>query len=73
MVALFAVVGFNEIIPLVVMAGVVAAIFAGLTLISKRNSRATDRLDRWSRPASRSSRNRRPFCYHLGEKRRRLR
>ena len=52
MMALFAVVGFTEIIPLVVMAGVVAAIFAGLTLMSNRNSRATDRLDRWSRPAS---------------------
>jgi tight adherence protein C len=52
MVALFALVGFDEVIPLVVMAGVVAAIFAGLTLISNRNSRASDRLDRWSRPAS---------------------
>ena len=52
MVALFAIVGFNEIIPLVVMAVVVGAIFAGLTLMSNRNSRASDRLDRWSRPAS---------------------
>ncbi len=52
MTTLFALVGFNEIIPLVVMAAVVAAIFAGLTLMSNRNSRASDRLDRWSRPAS---------------------
>ena len=52
MVALFAVVGLSEIIPLVVMAAVVAALFAGLTLMSNRNSRATERLDRWSRPAS---------------------
>ena len=52
MTTLFAFVGFNEIIPLVVMAVVVASIFAGLTLMSNRNSRASDRLDRWSRPAS---------------------
>src|SRR6188474_1758739 len=52
MVALFALVGLNEIIPLVVMAVVVAAIFGGLTVMSNRNSRAAERLDRWSRPAS---------------------
>lgn len=47
-----ALVGFQEMIPLVVMVLVVAAIFAVLTLLSGRNSRAQERLDRLSRPAS---------------------
>jgi tight adherence protein C len=45
-------VGFNELIPILVFAGLVAGIFAVLTLISNRNSRAQDRLERISRPAS---------------------
>src|SRR3954464_2974630 len=54
MMTLFALVGLNEIIPLIVMAVVVAAIFGGLTVMSNRNSRAAERLDRRSRPASRA-------------------
>jgi len=45
-------VGFAEVIPLLVFAGLVAGIFAFLTLISNRNSRAQDRLERLSRPQS---------------------
>jgi tight adherence protein C len=45
-------VGFAEVIPILVFAGLVAAIFAVLTAISNRNSRAAERLDRLSRPAS---------------------
>ena len=49
---IFALVGLAEMIPLLVFAGLVAGIFAVLTGISNRNSRASDRLDRISRPAS---------------------
>src|ERR1700722_9770261 len=49
---IFALVGVAEMIPLLVFAGLVAAIFAVLTMISNRNSRASERLDRISRPAS---------------------
>jgi tight adherence protein C len=45
-------IGFAEVIPLLVFAGLVAGIFAFLTLISNRNSRAQDRLERLSRPQS---------------------
>jgi tight adherence protein C len=49
---IFALVGFQELVPLLVFAGLVAAIFAVLSMISNRNSRATERLERISRPAS---------------------
>jgi tight adherence protein C len=49
---LFALVGAAEIVPLLVFAGLVAGVFAVLTMISNRNSRAAERLDRISRPAS---------------------
>jgi len=49
---IFALVGFQELIPLMVFAGLVAGIFAILSMISNRNSRAAERLDRISRPAS---------------------
>jgi tight adherence protein C len=49
---IFALVGLAEMIPLLVFAGLVAAVFAILTMISNRNSRATERLERISRPAS---------------------
>jgi tight adherence protein C len=49
---IFAFVGLAEAIPLVVFAGLVALVFAILTMISNRNSRAMERLDRISRPAS---------------------
>ena len=49
---LFAFVGFNELIPLLVFAALVAGIFALLSVISNRNSKATERLQRLSRPAS---------------------
>jgi tight adherence protein C len=48
----FALVGFQELVPLLVFAALVAAIFAVLSLISGRNSRAAERLERISRPAS---------------------
>jgi tight adherence protein C len=48
----FALVGAAEIIPLLVFAGLVAGVFAVLTTISNRNSRAAERLERISRPAS---------------------
>ena len=49
---LLAFVGMAEIIPLLIFAAIVAGIFAALNLISGRNSRAAERLDRISRPAS---------------------
>jgi tight adherence protein C len=52
MTVVFALVGFNEAIPLLVFAGFVAGIFAVLTMISNRNSRAQERLERISRPQS---------------------
>lgn len=45
-------IGTSEVIPLLVFAGLVAAIFSVLSMISNRNSRAQERLDRISRPAS---------------------
>ncbi|MFO0930756.1 MAG: type II secretion system F family protein [Gemmataceae bacterium] len=49
---LFAFVGMAELAPLLVAAAIMAGVFAMLTLISNRNSRAAERLDRLSRPAS---------------------
>jgi tight adherence protein C len=49
---IFALVGVAEIVPLLVFAALVAGIFAVLTMISNRNSRAAERLERISRPAS---------------------
>lgn len=49
---ILAFVGFQEIIPLLVMVAFVAGVFAVLSLLSSRNSRAQERLDRISRPAS---------------------
>jgi tight adherence protein C len=49
---IFAVLGFEDLIPLMVFAGIVAGIWALLSLISNRNSQALDRLSRLSRPAS---------------------
>jgi tight adherence protein C len=49
---IFALVGFQELVPLLVFAGLVAGIFAILSMISNRNSRAQERLERISRPAS---------------------
>jgi tight adherence protein C len=49
---LFAVVGVEDLIPLMVFGGIVAGIWAVLSLISNRNSQALDRLSRLSRPAS---------------------
>jgi tight adherence protein C len=45
-------VGFQELVPLLVFGGLVAGIFAVLSMISNRNSRAQERLERISRPAS---------------------
>jgi tight adherence protein C len=49
---LFALVGFADIVPLLVFAGFVAAIWSVLSMISQRNSKAAERLARISRPAS---------------------
>ena len=48
----FALVGIQELVPLLVFGGLVAGIFAILSMISNRNSRAQERLERMSRPAS---------------------
>jgi tight adherence protein C len=50
--AVFALVGFAELVPLLVFGAMVAGLFAFLSLLSNRNSRAVERLDRLSRPAS---------------------
>jgi tight adherence protein C len=49
---IFALVGLQELIPLFVFAALVAGIFALLSMLSNRNSRAQERLERISRPAS---------------------
>jgi len=49
---LFALIGLPEIIPLLVFAGMVLGIWAILSMLSQRNSKATERLARISRPAS---------------------
>ena len=49
---LFAVLGFEDLIPVMVFGGIVMAIWAFLSMISNRNSQALDRLSRLSRPAS---------------------
>jgi tight adherence protein C len=51
---IFALVGVEELIPLLVFAGLVAFIFAMLSMISNRNSKAQERLERLSRPTSMS-------------------
>jgi tight adherence protein C len=43
---------FADLIPLVVFFGIAAGIWAFLSLISQRNSRAAERLERFNRPAS---------------------
>src|SRR5262245_5577022 len=42
----------QDLIPLLVFAGIVAAIWAVLSMISNRNSKAAERLARLSRPQS---------------------
>ncbi len=49
---LFGMLGFEDLIPLLVFGGIVMAIWALLSVISNRNSQALDRLSRLSRPAS---------------------
>ncbi len=49
---MFAFIGLTEIVPLLVFAGFVFGVWSVLSLISNRNSRAQERLDRISRPAS---------------------
>jgi tight adherence protein C len=49
---LFALVGMQDVVPLLVFGGMVLFIWAILSMISQRNSRATERLSRISRPAS---------------------
>jgi tight adherence protein C len=48
----FGLVGFQEMVPLLVFGALVAGIFSVLSLLSSRNSRAQERLERISRPAS---------------------
>ena len=52
MTHLLAVVGVAELIPLLVFVGIVFGIWSVLSMISNRNSRALDRLQRLSRPQS---------------------
>lgn len=49
---LFAAFGIEDMIPLLVFAGIVAGIWAVLSMISSRNSQAQERLSRLSRPQS---------------------
>jgi tight adherence protein C len=49
---LFAFVGLNEMIPMLVFVGIVMGIWAVLSMISARNSQAMDRLARMGRPKS---------------------
>jgi tight adherence protein C len=49
---IFALVGLQEMVPLLVFAALVAGIFALLSALNNRNSRAQERLERISRPAS---------------------
>jgi tight adherence protein C len=49
---MFALVGLEEAIPLLVFGGFVFGLWTVLSFISNRNSRAQERLDRISRPAS---------------------
>ena len=48
----FSILGFEDLVPLLVFGGIVAGIWAILSMISNRNSQALDRLSRLSRPTS---------------------
>ncbi len=50
--SLFAVISADDVLPFVVFVGIVAAAFWVLSMISRRNSQAEDRLDRIGRPKS---------------------
>src|SRR5690348_3473366 len=52
MTVTFAVIGVAAIIPLLVFLGIVLGIWSVLSMISSRNSKALDRLQRLSRPPS---------------------
>jgi tight adherence protein C len=49
---LFGLIGASEMVPLLVGVAFIAAVFGVLSLISSRNSKAQERLDRLSRPAT---------------------
>ena len=49
---LIAMIGIADLVPLLVFAAIVMGIWAILSMVSQRNSRATERLARISRPAS---------------------
>jgi len=49
---ILAIVGFSDVVPLLVFAGFVALVWAVLSAISQRNSKAHERLARMTRPAS---------------------
>jgi tight adherence protein C len=51
-IVILAIVGFSDVIPLFVFAGFVAMVWAVLSMISQRNSKANERLARITRPAS---------------------
>lgn len=52
MTSLIAFIGMDEVVPLLVFAALVAGVFSVLTMISNRNSKATERLEKLSRPGS---------------------
>jgi tight adherence protein C len=49
---ILALVGMQEIVPLLVLCAIVALVWGVLSMLSARNSRAQERLERLSRPAS---------------------
>ena len=49
---MFAIVGVQDLVPLLVFAGIVALIWSMLSWISQRNVRAEKRLDKYNRPLS---------------------
>ncbi len=49
---MFAFIVMSDLVPLLVFGGFVCGVFAVLSMLSQRNSRAAQRLDRFSRPAS---------------------
>ena len=51
-IAIVGMIGVQDLIPLIAFLGMVIGVWAILSVISQRNSRATDRLARISRPAS---------------------
>src|SRR5688572_7067594 len=52
LIASTAMLGVQDLIPLMVFAGVVVGIFAVMNMLAERNARSQERLQRYSRPQS---------------------